>query len=136
MAQNELVYRVIREALDDSTTVHEILTDVEAAVESYATGVSEDDDQVRQNALLDEMKQGQQALGHLTRTLDWLALDEDARAAAVSAIEPRPFLVTQTETFRIPATSADDAIEKLEQMDADAQNEHYAETTNRFAEEI
>lgn len=84
MANNELIYRAVREALDDSTTVHDILTDVEAAIESYAKAAS-DDPQV-QAVVRAEMQMGQHALGHLTRTLDWLAKDEPEREAVVRAL--------------------------------------------------
>lgn len=83
MANNELIYRAMREALDDSTTVHEILIDVEAVLESYATAADESGDPEIQRVAREEMRAGQQALGHLTRTLDWLAKDEPEREAAV-----------------------------------------------------
>jgi hypothetical protein len=77
---NELVYRAMREALDDATTVHDILIDVEAVVESYAQEAGD------QCAVREEMRMGQQALGHLTRTFDWLAMDEPQREATVRAL--------------------------------------------------
>lgn len=45
------------------------------------------------------------------------------------------FIVTQTETFRIEARSAEEACEKLAEMDIREQNEHWIETTKREAVE-
>lgn len=85
MANNDLIL-LLRDALDDSTTVHEILIAVETAVESYAQAAEESEDPEIQRQVLDEMRMGKQALGHLTRKLDWLAMDEPQRAAAVRAV--------------------------------------------------
>lgn len=50
--------------------------------------------------------------------------------------DEREFIVTQTETFRIRATSAEEAEAKLAEMDTEEQNKHYEETTEREAVEV